>query len=187
MIHVYNGGTISTQVTLSPRHTLRLHPGIYQPSLIGPAILLKNNTAIVGDGWSTVIKENSIPQNLIVITNDGAWPVPLAEPNYDFTLKDFKVEGHPAQPFGSDQGPIVLGSAKRAVVSGIWFDSPHGFGVAVGGASARRSNYYGPAAEKAAALNGGSVPPDPDGGLTDINLFAENVLFPNRFYTLVSN
>ncbi|MCA1566015.1 MAG: carbohydrate-binding protein [Acidobacteria bacterium] len=186
MIHIYGGGTISTQATLSPRHTLRLHAGNYQPSLVGPAILLKNNTAIVGDGWATVIKENSTPQNWIVITNDGAWPVPLSEPNYDITLKDFKVEGHDAQPLWSAQGPVVLGNVKRAVVSGIWFDSPHAFGVAVG-AAARRSVYYGPAAEKAAALNGGSVPPDPDGGQTDINLFAENVWIVNNKFTRVAS
>lgn len=186
VIHVYNGGTISTQVTISPRHTLRLHAGVYQPNLGGPAFLLKNNTAIVGDGWTTILKENSAPQNWIIIANDGAWPVPLSEPNYDITLKDFKVEGHPNQPFTSAQGPINLGNVKRAIVNNIWFDSPHAFGVVVGGSS-RRSGYYGPAADKAAALNGGSVPPDPDGGLTDINLFAENVWIINNKFTRVAS
>lgn len=188
MIDVYYGGTFLTPATISSRNTLRLHDGVYQPNLTGPAIFLKDNTAVIGDGWSTILKENSVPSNWIVITNDGAWPVPLAEPNYDISVKNLKIEGHPAQPFYSSQGPIQLGNVKRAIVSGIWFDSPHAFGVSVGGFS--RRYYYGASAEKYWQMH--NLPPgtpitNPDNGNTDMDLFAENVWIINNKFTHVAS
>src|SRR6266536_3129609 len=59
-ILVKNGGTISTQVILSPGHTLRFSPGTYTLGtalLWEGAFLLKSGTRVVGSGWDTVIIE----------------------------------------------------------------------------------------------------------------------------------
>lgn len=188
IIHVYSGGTISTQAVISPRNTVRFHDGVYQPSLNGPAILLKDHTAVIGDGWNTILKENSVPSNGIIITSDGAWPAPLAERNYDITIKNFKVEGHSAQAFTSDRGPIVLGNVKRAIISGIWFDSPHGFGTAVGGPARRW--YYGDATTKYLQLcqaEGCAPVTTPENEDTDIDLFASNVWMIDNKFTHVAS
>ncbi|MGI8837270.1 MAG: hypothetical protein ACR2H4_11625 [Pyrinomonadaceae bacterium] len=66
---VRSGGTISTQVVINPKHTLRFGPGTYTLAtelLSEGAFLLKSHTTVIGSRWDTnrARSYNSQPETL---------------------------------------------------------------------------------------------------------------------------
>jgi len=57
------GGTISTQILLSPGHTLKLvGRGVYPSRVEGPAVVLDNNTSLVCESWDSILEEGTAPE-----------------------------------------------------------------------------------------------------------------------------
>ena len=51
------GGTISTQILLSPGHTLKLMGrGVYPSRVEGPSVVLDNNSALVCESWDSILR-----------------------------------------------------------------------------------------------------------------------------------
>src|SRR5437899_10192591 len=52
-------GIISTPVTISSNHTLRVSTGIYHATNNGAVIRLKDNSSLVCDSWDAVLEEST--------------------------------------------------------------------------------------------------------------------------------
>lgn len=55
------GGTIATQIIISPNHTLRVVSGTYRATSDGPVIRLKDDSSLVCDSWDAVLEESTKP------------------------------------------------------------------------------------------------------------------------------
>jgi len=143
-ILVKNGGTISTQVILSPDHTLRFSPGTYTLGtalLWEGAFLLKSGTRVVGSGWDTVIIEPAkIGWIVFQSFNDIRVQPVHSGTDADIYVSNLQIKGANPAVDGGVRQSVSLGNCHRCGVENVWFNGTGVIGVQAGG-SAFGGNY----------------------------------------------
>jgi parallel beta-helix repeat protein len=170
-ILVQNGGTISTQVTISPGHTLRFGPGTYRLAtelLWEGAVLLKSRTAVLGSGWDTIIIEPSRTGWTVFQSFDDIRTQPAhSGTDSDISVTNLQIKGANPAVEGGVRQTISLGNCHRCIVENVWFNGTGVIGVQAGGNSLagnhandvkiRKNQFTRVASQAAAVVNGSNV------------------------------
>jgi hypothetical protein len=132
-IVVRGGGTIATQVIISPDHVLRLLPGTYVSRTTTIPILMKSRTSLIGSGWESIIVESTAPDQFTVISAYGQ-AIKNGTPDSDLLIRDLQVKG--ANPgFYSAPQAISLGNCSNCTVDKVWINGTRSIGIQFGGTS----------------------------------------------------
>lgn len=132
-IVVKGGGTISTQVIISPDHVLRLLPGTYVTRTAGIPVLMKSRTSLIGSGWESIIVEPTAAGQFTVISAYGQ-SVSNGTPDSGLLIRDLQVKG--ANPgFYSAPQAISLGNCSNCTVDKVWINGTRSIGIQLGGTS----------------------------------------------------
>ncbi|MCA1603100.1 MAG: right-handed parallel beta-helix repeat-containing protein, partial [Acidobacteria bacterium] len=170
-IVVQNGGTISTQVIISPGHTLRLGPGTYRLAtelLWEGAVLLKSRTAVVGSGWDTIIVEPPRTGWIVFQSFEDIRAKPAhSGTDSDISITSLQIKGANPAVEGGVRQTIALGNCHRCVVENVWFNGTGVIGVQAGGnaiagnhaddVKIRKNQFTRVASQAAAVVNGSNV------------------------------
>jgi hypothetical protein len=133
-ISVRGGGTISTQIIISPDHVLRLLPGTYVTRTSNIPILLKSRASLIGSGWDSIVTESDATGQFTVI---GAYNQSIlnGSPDSGLVIRDVQIKG--ANPgFNSAPQAISLGNCSGCTVDKVWVNGTRSIGIQLGGASA---------------------------------------------------
>jgi len=137
-IVVSGGGTISTQVIVSPGHVLRFQAGTYSTRTTNIPILMKPGSSVIGSGWDSIIVESTAPGQFTVIS---AYNHSIENGTADsgLTIRDIQIKG--ANPgFNSAPQAISLGNCTNCLVDKVWINATRSIGIQLGG-SARTGNF----------------------------------------------
>ena len=130
-IVVKGGGTISTQVIISPDHVLRFLPGTYVTRTDSVPILMKSRTSLIGSGWQSIIVESTAPGQFTVISAYGQ-AILNGTPDSGLLIRDLQVKG--ANPgFNSAPQAISLGNCSNCTVDKVWINGTRSIGIQLGG------------------------------------------------------
>jgi parallel beta-helix repeat protein len=170
-ILVRDGGTISTQVILSPGHSLRFSAGTFRVLTQlqdEGAFLLKSRTAVTGSGWDTIIVE---PPRVGWIVFQSFADI-RTQPTHtgsdsDISMSNLQIKGANPAVEGSVRQTVNLGNCHRCKVERVWFNSTGVIGVAAGGSgltgnfadtfSVRNNLFTHVAGQGAAVVNGRNI------------------------------
>lgn len=134
-IVVNGGGTISTQVIVSPGHVLRFQAGTYSTRTTNIPILMKPGSSVIGSGWDSIIVESTAPGQFTVIS---AYNHSIENGTADsgLTIRDIQIKG--ANPgFNSAPQAISLGNCSNCLVDKVWINGTRSIGLQLGGSSRR--------------------------------------------------
>jgi parallel beta-helix repeat protein len=136
-ILVKGGGTISTQVILSPGHTLRFTAGTYRLETVllwEGAFVLNSGTTVVGSGWDTVIVEPAKTGWVVFQTfNDIHSKPPNSGTNSDIQISNLQIKGANPAVEGGVRQTVSLGNCHRCLVENLWLNGTGVIGVQAGG------------------------------------------------------
>jgi hypothetical protein len=136
-IVVKGGGIISTQVTLSSDHVLRIMPGTYVTKTSDIPILMKSRSSIIGSGWESIIQESTAPGQFTVIIAYNQ-SIRNGVPDSSLVIRDLQVKG--ANPgFDSVHQAISLGNCSNCTVDKVWINGTRSIGIQLGGSSSTGS------------------------------------------------
>lgn len=171
-IQVRSGGVISTQVVISPGHTLRFSAGTYRLETQlrdEGAILLKSHTSVVGSGWDNTIIVEPPKTGWIVFQSFEdirAQPVHSGKDS-DISITNLQIRGANPAIEGGVRQTIGLGNCHRCQVEKVWLNGTGVIGVQAGGSAfggnfadtvTIRDNLFTHVASQAAAVvNGRNV------------------------------
>lgn len=170
-ILVRDGGTISTQVTISPGHTLRFERGTYRLTTelwSEGAFLLKSNTAVVGSGWDTIIVEPPKTGWIVFEAYEHARSQPAhSGMDSNISVTNLQILGANPAVEGGVRQTVGLGNCHNCRVEKVWFNATSLIGVQAGGSAATgnfadtvaiKNNLFTRVASQAAAVvNGRNV------------------------------
>jgi parallel beta-helix repeat protein len=170
-ILVRNGGTISTQVTISPGHTLRFGPGTYRLAtelLWEGAILLKSRTSVVGSGWDTIIVEPARTGWTVFQSFEDIRKQPAhSGTDSDISITSLQIKGANPAVEGGVRQTISLGNCHRCVVENVWLNGTGVIGIQAGGnalagnyandVKIRKNQFTSVASQAAAVVNGSNI------------------------------
>src|SRR5882724_5883860 len=143
-ILVRNGGTISTQVVISPGHTLRFGPGTYRLAtklLWEGAFLLKSRTTVIGSGWDTIIVEPPRTGWIVFQSYEDIRTQPTgSSTDSDITITDLQIKGANPAVEGCVRETLQMGNCHRCRVEHVWFNGTSVIGVQAGG-NALKGNF----------------------------------------------
>ncbi len=168
IIEVDGGGMIDTQVVVSSGHILRFGPGTWRNSNTAETFLLRDNTALEGHGWDTIIQEppGDAPLSYFIIRPyathlDGA----AQAANISVRNIQFSGAGISKKPNGS-QSTVNTGLLNRGTYEHIWFNKTHGIGLGVGEANVHGNSITAYVTVRDCKFTnvGGGIPPDFPGG-----------------------
>lgn len=137
-IILQGGGNVSTQVHVSPKHTLQLASGTYTATTTGPPFLLDDDTAMVADDWGPIIKESTAGGGEIQFKVVAAYKGnSLAYPNGSADTHNILVQGLHivgARPdFGSAGAAIDIGDCHSCQIKHNYLDHTRSIGINTGG------------------------------------------------------
>ncbi|MGH9904131.1 MAG: right-handed parallel beta-helix repeat-containing protein, partial [Pyrinomonadaceae bacterium] len=170
-ILVKGGGTISTQVVLSPGHTLRFSAGTYTlgTSLLWEgAFLLKSGTKVVGSGSDTVIIEPAKTGWIVFQSfNDIRSQPTHSGTDSNIHISNLQIKGANPNVDGGVRQTVSLGNCHGCGVENVWFNGTGVIGVQAGGTAAagnyaddvtiRKNLFTRVASQAAAVVNGRNV------------------------------
>jgi hypothetical protein len=132
-ITVKGGGTISTQVIISPDHVLRLLPGTYNSRTSSIPVLLKSRASLIGSGWQSILTESTAPGQFTVIAAYNQ-TIRNGSPDSGLVIRDLQIKG--ANPgFNSAPQAISLGNCSGCTVDKVWINGTRSIGIQLGGAA----------------------------------------------------
>lgn len=180
-IRVRGGGVISTQVVISPGHTLRFYAGTYrlETKLYDEgAILLKSRTTVVGSGWDTIIVEPPRTGWIVLQSYGDIRSQPIhSGMETDIAISDLQIKGANPAVEGGVRQTVNLGNCHRCRVENVWFNATTVIGVQAGGSplagnfaddvTIRKNLFTRVASQAAAVVNGRNV-------LIDANTFKDS-------------
>lgn len=140
------GGTISTQILLSPGHTLKLvGKGVYPSRVEGPSVVLDSNTALVCESWDSILEEGTAPeaspnvaygartgQSVFTIVQSRSGIVSHANKNERLRVEGCHFRGA-RKDFHSAVQTVSLGNCENCVARNNWFDRVHTIALQAGG------------------------------------------------------
>ena len=131
------GGTISTQVLLSPGRTLRFTAGTYKLEttlLWQGAFVLNSGTSVVGSGWDTVIVEPAKTGWVVFQTFNDIHSKPVnSGTNSDIHISNLQIKGANPAVEGGVRQTVSLGNCHRCLVENLWLNGTGVIGVQAGG------------------------------------------------------
>ncbi len=132
-IVIRGGGTIRTQVVVSPGHVLRFSPGTYFSETSDIPILLKPGSSIIGSGWDAIIVESTAEGQFTVISayNNSQRN---GTADADLLIRGIQVKGA-NKGFHSAPQAISLGNCSRCTVENVWVNGTRSIGIQLGGSS----------------------------------------------------
>jgi hypothetical protein len=138
IIHYFGGGTSQTQIVLSEFHRLILGPGQYHFTHAGSPILMKSDTAVNGEGWSTVVEETTGPHDsdyneFCVIANYRAYFL-NGGVQQNMYVHDLQILGTRPNTYSTPQA-ISLGNCHGGTVENVFFNGTNSIGLAAGGSN----------------------------------------------------
>ena len=132
-----DGGTIATQVIITPGHTLRFGPGTYRltTELIWEgAFLLKSRTTVIGSGWDTIIVEPPKTGWIVFQSYEDIRTQPAhSGTDSDINISNLQIKGANPAVEGSVRQTVNFGNCHRCSVEHVWFNATSIIGVAAGG------------------------------------------------------
>jgi len=137
-IVVKGGGTISTQVIVSPGHVLNFQKGTYASKTANIPILMKPGSSVIGSGWDAIILESTAEGQFTVISAYNH-SIENGAADSDLTIRDIQVKGANAG-FNSAPQAISLGNCTNCTVDRVWINATRSIGIQLGG-SARRGHF----------------------------------------------
>ncbi|MGB8508635.1 MAG: right-handed parallel beta-helix repeat-containing protein [Pyrinomonadaceae bacterium] len=136
-ILVRGGGTISTQVIITPGHTLRFSAGTYTlqtERLWEGAFLLQSKTSVVGSGWDTIIVEPPKVGWIVFQSFADASSQPVhSGTDSDIRITDLQIKGANPAVEGGVRQTVVLGNCHRCGVENLWLNGTGVIGIQAGG------------------------------------------------------
>ena len=140
------GGTISTQVLLSPGHTLRLTgKGVYPSRVEGPAVVLDSNTALVCENWDSILEEGTAPeaspgvaysahtgQSVFTIVQSRSGIISHAAKNDRLRVEGCHFRGA-RKDFNSAVQTVSFGNCENCTARKNWFESVRTIALQAGG------------------------------------------------------
>jgi hypothetical protein len=130
-ITVSGGGTISTQIIVSPGHTLHFLPGTYAFRTANIPILMKSHSSLIGSGWDSILVESTAPGQFVVICAYNQ-SVLNGSPDGGLVIRDLQVKGANAG-FHSAPQAISLGNCSDCLVDKVWINGTRSIGIQLGG------------------------------------------------------
>ena len=136
-IVVKGGGTISTQVIISPDHVLRFLPGTYVTKTRDIPILMKSRTSVIGSGWESIIMESTAANQFTVICAYNQ-SILNGKPDSALVIRDIQIKG--ANPgFDSVHQALSLGNCSGCTVDKVWINGTRSIGIQYGGSGSTGS------------------------------------------------
>jgi Right handed beta helix region len=140
------GGTISTQILLSPGHTLKLvGKAVYPSRVAGPAIVLDNNTALVCESWDSILEESTVPeaspgvgyaagtgQSVFTIVQSRSGITSHAAKNERLRIEGCHFRGA-RKDFNSTVQTVSFGNCENCTARNNWFESVRTIALQAGG------------------------------------------------------
>jgi len=139
------GGTISTQILLSPGHTLKLiGKGVYPSRVEGPAVVLDNDTALVCENWESILEEGTAPeaspgvsygrtgQSVFTIVQSRSGITSHAAKNEQLRVEGCHFRGA-RKDFNSAAQTVSLGNCENCIARNNWFESVRTIALQAGG------------------------------------------------------
>ena len=140
------GGTISTQILLSPGHTLKLvGKGVYPSRVEGPAIVLDSNTSLVCENWESILEEGTAPeaspgvaygartgQSVFTIVQSRSGIISHATKNERLRVEGCHFRGA-RKDFNSAVQTVSLGNCENCIARNNWFESVRTIALQAGG------------------------------------------------------
>ncbi|MFN2511650.1 MAG: right-handed parallel beta-helix repeat-containing protein [Pyrinomonadaceae bacterium] len=140
------GGTISTQILLSPGHTLKLvGRGIYASRVEGPAVVLDNNTSLVCENWDSILEEGTAleaspgvgfsartGQSVFTIVQNRSGIISHANKNERLRVEGCHFRGA-RKDFNSAVQTVSLGNCENCIARNNWFESVRTIALQAGG------------------------------------------------------
>ncbi|MCM3874493.1 MAG: right-handed parallel beta-helix repeat-containing protein [Pyrinomonadaceae bacterium] len=150
-IALSGGGTIATQILLSPGHTLRLiGKGVYPSRVEGPVVILDNNTALVCESWDAILEEGTAPeaspgvgygrtgQSVFTIVQSRSGITSHAAKNERLRVEGCHFRGA-RKDFNSAVQTVSLGNCENCVARNNWFESVRTIALQAGGTAEKRN------------------------------------------------
>lgn len=132
------GGNVSTQVHLSPNHSLYIGAGTYTATVGTTPWLLNSNCEMYGDGNSTILRETTGERDRDSTVFTVITTVPQAasngSPTQNITIRDLQIQGARSD-FYSANPAVGLGNLHHGRVRNVNLNSTHSIGIQAGAAS----------------------------------------------------
>ena len=133
------GGTISTQIVISPNHTLRVVSGVYRATSDGPVIRLKDNSSLVCDSWDAVLEESTKPHvqgtltfTIVGVYNGTSADAPNGTPSQNVNVKGCHFRGARSD-FDSVTQTVSMSNCSNCRVTNNWLEGTRTIGIQAGG------------------------------------------------------
>jgi hypothetical protein len=139
------GGTISTQILVSPGHTLRLvGKAVYPSTVVGPAIVLDSNTSLVCESWDSILEEGTAPeaspgvaygltgQSVFTIVQSRSGIISHATKNERLRVEGCHFRGA-RKDFNSTVQTVSFGNCENCVARNNWFERVRTIALQAGG------------------------------------------------------
>lgn len=135
------GGTIATQIVISPNHTLRVASGTYRATSDGPVIRLKDDSSLVCDSWNAVLEESTKPHvqgtltfTIVGVYNGTSADAPNGSPSRNINVKGCHFRGARSD-FDSASQTVSMSNCQNCSVTNNWLESTRTIGIQSGGGS----------------------------------------------------
>jgi parallel beta helix pectate lyase-like protein len=133
-IAVKGGGTIATQVVLSPHHVLRLGPGTYVSKTTSIPIVMKEGSSLIGAGWDQTIITESPAKDQFTVVIAYNHSIENGTADSGLTIRELQIKG--ANPgFNSAQQAVSLGNCSDCIADKVWINGTRSIGIQLGGSS----------------------------------------------------
>ena len=126
------GGSITTPVVVSERHTLRLMAGTYAPSTADIPVLLKSGASLVGEGMERSILLESTAKDQFTVVGAHNSSRRNGDADSDIFISDIQIKGANAG-FNSASQAVSLGNCKNCAVERVHLNGTRSIGVQLGG------------------------------------------------------
>ena len=142
VILLSGGGTISTPVTISSNHTLRVSSGIYKATNDGAVIRLKDDSSLVCDSWDAVLEESTgkndqggvKPFTIVAAYHGTTLDSPNGSLSRNLVIKGCHLRGARSD-FDSASQTVALANCHNCSVTNNWLEATRTIGIQTGGGS----------------------------------------------------
>lgn len=146
-INLSGGGEITTQIVISPNHTLYISgEGEYRAKTAGPVILLDDDATLQCESWKPVLLESTFERDrrdrrtwstvfIIATTRRGKTvEFPNGSPTRNIKIRGCHFRG--ARPdFNSTSAAVSVANAVGGEISNNWLENTRSIGIQAGGGS----------------------------------------------------
>lgn len=143
------GGSISTQILISPGHTLKLvGKGVYPSTVEGPVVVLDSNTALVCENWDSILLEGTASeaspgvgfgrtgQSVFTIVQSRSGTIGHVTRNERLRVEGCHFRGA-RKDFNSAVQTVSLGNCENCIARNNWFERVRTIALQAGGSAGK--------------------------------------------------